>query len=238
MRTGISFWNGNRPVAALNYYASHPQVNFGKGIPTPEFVGLARERRQKETGAFQVYFTGAGGNITVGKYNDGSNRAREEFAVRMQDAMRRAWTATTRSPLTPKDVEWRTTHISLPAKYGMFKDEARAVAADKARPAGERIAAMSKYLRAQGLEDGTTISVLKVGPGYSVQIPGESFVQYQLGAQAIRPNDFVAMAAYAEGLGYIGHRDAYGEGGYEITVSQTTLTAEKAIMDGVRKLLQ
>jgi len=30
----------------------------------------------------------------------------------------------------------------------------------------------------------------------------------------------------------------YGEGGYEITISSTTLAAEKVIMDGVRKLLQ
>ena len=36
-----------------------------------------------------------------------------------------------------------------------------------------------------------------------------------LGTQAIRPNDFVAVAAYAEQFGYIGNRDAYGEGGYE-----------------------
>jgi hypothetical protein len=234
----ISFWNGNRPLVALTYYASHPQVSFGKGIPTPEFVGLARERRQKETGVFQVYFTGAGGNITIGKYNDGSDRAREEFAGRMLDAMRRAWTATQRSPLTPADVEWRTTDISLPAKYGAFKDEARAVAADKTRPASERIAAIGKYVRAQELEDGTTLVVLRLGQAYSVHIPGEAFIQYQLGAQAVRPNDFVAVAAYAEGLGYIGNERAYGEGGYEITVSQTTLAAEKVIMDGVRKLLQ
>jgi hypothetical protein len=234
----ISFWNGNRPLVALTYYASHPQVSFGKGIPTTDFPGLARERRQKETGVFQVYFTGAGGNITLGKYNDGSDRAREEFAGRMQDAMQRAWTATERSPLTSADVEWRTTDISLPAKYGAFKDEARAVAADTTRPANARIAAIGKYVRAQALEEGTTLVVLRLGKGYSVHIPGEAFVQYQLGSQAIRPNDFVAVAAYAEGLGYIGNEKAYGEGGYEITVSQTTLTAEKVIMDGVRKLLQ
>ncbi len=234
----ISFWNGNRPLVALNYYASHPQVSFGKGIPTPEFVGLARERRQKETGVFQVYFNGAGGNITLGKYNDGSNRAREEFAGRMQDAMQRAWTATARSPLTPKDVEWRTADISLPAKYGAFKDELRKVAADTARPESERVAAISRYLRAQALEDGTTLSALRLGNAYSVHIPGEAFIQYQLGTEEIRPNNFVAVAAYAEGLGYIGNERAYGEGGYEITVSQTTLTAEKVIMDGVRKLLK
>ena len=97
---------------------------------------------------------------------------------------------------------------------------------------------MGKYVRAQALEEGTTLSVLRLGQAYSVHIPGEAFVQYQLGTQAIRPNDFVAVAAYAEGLGYIGNKDAYGEGGYEITISATTLAAEKVIMDGVRKLLQ
>ena len=234
----ISFWNGSRALAALTYYATHPQVSFGKGIVTPDFVGLARERREKETGVFQVHFNGAGGNITLGKYNDGSDRAREEFTGRMVDAMRRAWTATERAPLTPADVEWRTTVISLPAKYGAFKDELRAVAADTKRPGNERIAAIGKYARAEALEEGTTISVLRLGHAYSVSIPGEAFIQYQLGTQAIRPNDFVAVAAYAEQFGYIGNRDAYGEGGYEITISATTLAAEKVIMDGVRKLLQ
>jgi hypothetical protein len=151
--------------------------------------------------------------------------------------MGRAWTATERSAVTPADVEWRTTDISLPAKYGAFKDEARAVAADAKRPANVRLAAISKYTRAQALEEGTTLVALRLGKAFSVHLPGEAFVQYQLGSQAIRPNDFVAVAAYAEGLGYIGHERAYGEGGYEITVSQTTLTAEKVIMDGVRKLL-
>ena len=71
-----------------------------------------------------------------------------------------------------------------------------------------------------------------------MQIPGEAFIEYQLGAQAIRPDKFVATAAYAEGFGYIGTEKSYGEGGYEITISPTTLAAEKVIMDGVRKLLQ
>ncbi len=187
---------------------------------------------------FQIYFNGAGGNITLGKYNDGSERAREEFSGRMLDAMQRAWTATTRSALTPADVEWRTADISLPAKYGVFKDEARAVAADKARPASERIAAIGRYVRAQALEDGTTLTALRLKQAYSVHIPAEIFIEYQLGAQAIRPNDFVATAAYGEHFVYIGTEKSYGEGGYEITISATTLAAEKVIMGGIRKLLQ
>ncbi len=152
--------------------------------------------------------------------------------------MRRAWTASERSALTPADVEWRTADISLPAKYGMFKDQNRAVAADTTRPASQRAAAIGQYVRAQALEDGTTLSVLRLGQAYSVQIPAEIFIEYQLGTQAIRPNDFVATAAYAEGFGYIGVEKSYGEGGYEMTGSATTLAAEKVIMDGIRKLLQ
>ncbi|MFO1247626.1 MAG: hypothetical protein U1E93_05245 [Alphaproteobacteria bacterium] len=234
----ISFWNGDRKLAALTYYATHPQVSFGKGIVTPDFPGLARERLQKETGTFQIYFTGAGGNINVGKYNDGSDRAREEFTGRMLDAMRRASAATERLPVTQSDVEWRTDDILLPAKYGAFKDEARAVAADTSRPAKERIAAIGKYVHAQALEDGTTLAALRLGKAYALYLPGELFVEYQLGAQAMRPNDFVAVASYGEQYSYIGTERAYGEGGYEMTISATTLTAEKTIMDGVRKLLQ
>ena len=233
----ISFWNGNRPLASLTYYASHPQVSFGKGLPTPDFVGLARERRQKETGVFQIYFTGAGGNVNLGKYNDGSDHAREEFTGRMLDAMRRASAATERFALTPADVEWRTTDISLPAKYGAFKDEARAVAADTARPRKDRIAAIGKYVRAQALEDGTTLAALRLRQDCAGYLPGELFGEYQLGTQAIRPKNFVATASYGEQYAYIGTEKSYGEGGYEITVSFTTLAAEKVIMDGVRKLL-
>ncbi len=109
-------------------------------------------------------------------------------------------------------MEWRTTDISLPAKYGAFKDEARAVAADTMRPNNERIAAIGKYVRAQALEEGTTLTVLRLGQAYSVHIPGEGFIQYQLGAQAIRPNDFVAMAAYAEGLRIYRQRESLWRG--------------------------
>ena len=52
-------------------------------------------------------------------------------------------------------------------------------------------------------------------------------------AAGLRPERISADARSTAGLA-----DAYGEGGYEITISATTLAAEKVIMDGVRKLLQ
>ena len=69
----LSFWDGDRPVLALSCYATHPMSYYGKGGVSADFVGLARKRRQDEMpGVFQIYASGCSGNVTAGKYNDGS----------------------------------------------------------------------------------------------------------------------------------------------------------------------
>src|SRR5437588_5971586 len=68
----VSFWNGERPVAVMSYYATHPQSYYRTGIPNPDFPGVARFLRQLAVpAALHVHFNGAGGNIGPGKYNDG-----------------------------------------------------------------------------------------------------------------------------------------------------------------------
>ena len=42
----VSLWNGERPVAVLSYYATHPQSYYRTGFPNPDFPGLARFFRQ------------------------------------------------------------------------------------------------------------------------------------------------------------------------------------------------
>ena len=69
----ISFWNGEQPAAVLSYYATHPQSHYAKGGVSCDFVGIARRLRdQAGPGIFFVHFNGASGNVTAGKYNDGS----------------------------------------------------------------------------------------------------------------------------------------------------------------------
>src|SRR5262249_38240750 len=73
----LSFWDGDRPLAALHYYATHPMSYYGDGRVSADFCGLARRKRHADdTGVFQVYFTGCAGNITAGKYNDGTKENR------------------------------------------------------------------------------------------------------------------------------------------------------------------
>src|SRR5260370_24527641 len=42
----VSFWDGDRPIASLPYYATHPQSYYGKGGVSCDFPGLARRMRE------------------------------------------------------------------------------------------------------------------------------------------------------------------------------------------------
>ena len=42
----ISLWDGDRPLAALNYYACHGQSYYGTGGVSGDFIGMARRARE------------------------------------------------------------------------------------------------------------------------------------------------------------------------------------------------
>ena len=78
----VSFWNHERPVAVLTYYATHPQSYYGRGGVSYDFVGMARADREKAVPeSLHIHFDGAGGNIAAGKYNDGSPENRPVLAA-------------------------------------------------------------------------------------------------------------------------------------------------------------
>ena len=73
-----------------------------------------------------------------------------------------------------------------------------------------------------------------------LHLPGELFVEYQLAAQKLRGDLFVAMAAYGDyGPAYIGTTAAYAEGGYETGpgASNVAPDVEPILMDAMRRLL-
>lgn len=235
----LSFWNGDKPVAALSYYATHPQLTVGTGVVTSDFVGLARTNREQETGTFHVHFNGAGGNVTPGKYSDGSEQALLGMTSRMTDALTRAWKSTKRQKVRPTDVEWRTTTVHLRSKFTEAPEELRRIADNPNKPKEERAEAVRKLVFIERLNGGTRLNALRLGDAYSVYMPSELFVEYQLAAQKMRPQNFVAMAAYGEALSYIGTAKAYSEGGYEtVTASSLTADAEPILLEGMSQLLR
>ena len=84
------------------------------------------------------------------------------------------------------------------------------------------------------------LSCLCIGSAYVVHMPGELFVEYQLAAQRMRPQDFVCMAAYGDySPGYIGTKIAYSQGGYEVGMrSRVAPEVEDVLFPAIRELLE
>ncbi len=238
----VSLWNGDQPLAVLSYYATHPQSYYRTGIPNPDFPGIARFLRQLAVpAALHIHFNGAGGNLGAGKYNDGARENRGRLAERLADGMRRAWEATRREPLSPDSVGWTVDAVRLPVSTNLVETELRARL--KARDGAFFLsggAAKLSFLLRQQAGHLTEISCLRLGSARVLHLPGELFVEYQLAAKAMRPDLFVAMAAYGDyGPGYIGTRVAYSEGGYETSPASSHVSAdvEEVLMGGMRRLL-
>jgi hypothetical protein len=239
----ISFWNGAEPVAALTYYATHPQSYYRTGLANPDFPGIARDLRQQATKVPHIQFNGAGGNIGAGKWNDGSPENRQNLADRVASGMAKAWDTTVKSPITTSDLEWESLPVALPPAAHLDEAKLEAVVNDASKAVHERSEAATElvWLRRCHAGDRIDVSCLHLGKARILHLPGELFVEYQIAAQQLRPDLFVATAAYGDyAPGYIGTEVAYSQGGYE-TGPKASLVApsvEGVLMDAIRRLLR
>lgn len=202
----LSFWDGDRPVLALSCYATHPMSYYGQGEVSTDFVGLARKRRQEdEPGLFQIYVSGCSGNVTAGKYNDGAPENRPLLAERIYQGMVAAWKTTERFPI--EHVGFRKVPLRLVPRSspGFTVEELEKRLATDPKPFGQCLAALGLSWRKR-TDAGLPIDVaaLDLGQAQLLLLPGESYVEYQLLAQRIRPDSFVVTMGYGEcAPGYI-----------------------------------
>jgi hypothetical protein len=235
----VSFWNNDKPLAVLSYYATHPQSYYGTGIPNPDFPGIARFLRQLDVpDALHIHFTGAGGNVAAGKYNDGSHENRLILAERLADGMKRAWEATIRECISTESVAWTVEPLTLPPTRHIEKLEPKKQISQGMEV--ESIAARLAFQERCKAGKQTDVSCLKLSRARILHMPGELFVEYQLAAKAERKDLFVAMAAYGDyGPCYIGTAKAYEQGGYETGTEWSFVTpeVEDVLMAAIRKLL-
>ena len=238
----VSFWSSNRPLAVLSYYACHPQSYYRTGVPSPDFPGIARfVRGQAVPEALHVHFNGAGGNIGAGKYNDGNKENRMTLALRLADGMKRAFEATTKTPLTAADLAWRVERVALPVSPHLDEAKLRAqLPIVKSLPFFGPADRLNFLLRTKAGHL-TDISCLALGNVRLLHLPGELFVEYQLAAKAQRPELQVTLASYGDyGAGYIGTERAYAEGGYETAPNSSNVAPEieGVLMGAIKRLLE
>ena len=202
----LSFWDGDSPLAAVSGYAVHPMSYYGRGEVSADFPGLARRRRQQETpGVKQIYVTGCAGNVTAGKYNDGAPTNRAVLAGRLHAAMVAAWKATRRVPLTRLDFRVERVRLEPRDDAGFRVADLERKLTTEARPFQRCLAAMGLSWR-QRADAGHRLEIpcLDFGVAQWLLLPGESYVEFQLAAQRMRPDGFVLVVAYGEAAtGYI-----------------------------------
>ena len=235
----VAFYNGNKKLVASHFYACHPMSYYGDGRVSADFCGLARRRMQKqEPDCLHIYFNGCGGNIGAGKYNNGSKEARIELTQRMFDGI-----TTSNATLKPEPIRsfaWETEDI-LPPLDPRFNEGQLLVGV---RNKTNRVVARNRpsytvaFIRRVKEGIPITLSSLHVNDISMLHLPAESFIEYQLRAQAIAPNRFVACAAYGDGgPWYIPVKEAYPQGGYAVGVAWCSPQIDPLMSNGIQTLL-
>jgi hypothetical protein len=233
----VTFSRAGRALVRIHFYATHPQTFCCDGRVSADFVGGAREALEKEEGVFQLYFTGGAGDVTVGKYNDGSDRARAELAQRLLAGLRASAKNSREGSVGP--LRWRTVALRLPARLkGEALQEALAQASDEKGTAEERYRTAipaAFALRREPLEAAS----LEIGAVGMLFLPGEPMLVFQEYARSLAPDRFVVLAGYGDiEPGYLCTDEAIRQGGYEPGASAVGAGGEALVKEAIRKLLR
>lgn len=236
----ISFWNENQKLAVLHYYATHPMSYYGDGVVSSDFVGIARERRTHEDGVPHLFFTGCGGNITAGKYNDGARDNRARLAERIHTAMIESEKQPKRARL--ELLKWQVKPVLLKPDPDFSEEHMMSVVRNTATASAVRIGAAMRVAFIRQCAAGVPIQFSSLHLNDDVRLlhlPGESFIEYQLYAQQEFTNGFVATASYGDGgPGYIPLERSFREGGYEPTWAFAAPWSETVMKQTISDLLQ
>ncbi len=234
----ITFARGDKPLARLHYYATHPQSFYGDPRVCSDVPGFARKRLEDKEGVFQIYFNGCGGNVAMGKYNDRTPRARDELTERLYAGMAASAAATKYQPV--ESFKWRTAEVKFEPRTDVgyrLKDILARMNDAKLDPSA-RARAANCAASTQRMDRPFEITSLEINNVFILNLCGECLIEYQFYAQKQRPEDFVAVAAYGDlAPGYICSEADFPIGGYEPSSSIVNPNSEPVLKKGIRELL-
>ncbi len=221
-----------RRIVALHFYATHPMAAYLRKMVGPDVPGWALRYVEKhdDSGVLNIYFSGCGGDITFGKYNlTGDARSIERLGQRLGEGILRNLDRLEEQAIGRLEV--KRVAFEVP-----FNPSLRPASDFKGEDALER-----RYLL-ETLDRWRQSTVARMSLGPRVHFisfePGEVFVDYQLYAQSLVPEHFLATAAFGNGVyWYIPTKAAFEEnGGYETGSNACVVTPE--IDDSLRAAIR
>lgn len=233
----VSFWQGAKKLVSLHYYAIHPTSYDGTGIVTTDFAGIARDRLIAEEGTPHIYFTGCGGNITAGKYNDGVADNRELFTQKIYAALREAEVQAEDAAVP--ELTWRTAPVCLPGRTDVSDEHLLETIRGAIRHPKQASRAALELVYRRRVDTPIIVSALHFGKSAALlHLPGEAFIEYQLYAQSLMPGAWMGVASYGDlGPGYICMERSFEEGGYEPVDSFCAPESEHLLKEAIREVI-
>ena len=225
----ITLARGSRPLVRLHYYASHPQTFCCDGRVSADFVGDARERLERESQIPQIYFTACGGDVTVGKYNQGQPAQRTALADRLYAALKAGAANTRLTPVTQLD--WRSAELRLPVRTDL-PDLSKSA---EGQPVYHDAITVAFAKRTRPLP----ASALTLGDVVILHLPGEPLLEFQRFAQSAAAPRFIAVAGYGDiSPGYLCPDIAFQQGGYEPSASNAAPGTEARVKEVILELIR
>ena len=231
--------NRGNTVASMSFYATHPQVSNGRHLYSADAPGEATRLMATKIEGLHAFFTGAGGNVTAGKYSDPDDLEGNllHFGALLAGAISRNLACMEWEENPP--LSWQRRTFEFPVNQAK-RTSARKTLADRSRPLGERTIAAAVMSTMQFPANRTyPLSLLRIGQASLLFLPGEPFVEYQLMAQAVIPDRFLAVCGNCnDNFLYLPLAHHFPQGGYEVeSFCWTTAEFEPRFRDAVKALL-
>lgn len=241
LRTAAFIGRGGGIISSVHFYATHPQVAYLRNMAGSDVPGRALRAVEKKHKGLHIYFSGCGGNITLGKYTSGSpGENLDNLGDRLGEGMLAGLSTLREKPLGRLRVMRAGLNLPLSEKFTeehfISELDKKPDVYDKARALASRL----YLLRNIGKSLKPELKRVSFGPdAHILSFPSEVVVEYQLYAQELAPEHFMACASNADfSYGYFPTAKMFDEGGYEPTAGIYTPEVEGELKRGIRKILE
>jgi len=215
----VAFKNSSGKIAgSLSFYATHPQVSNIRNMYSADAPGEALNILKGRLGhGLHGFFTGAGGNVTAGKYSSATDLEGNllRFGKILADGISLNLGAMKWEDAG--ELNWHSAEFPFPSQQ-MDKDKLLSQINDESISREERVQ-KAVLLTCLEYEKNASyhMSLLRMGSIKMLFLPGELFVEYQLYAQSLIPDEFLAVAGNCnDNFLYLPLAKNFAEGGYEV----------------------
>lgn len=226
-------------IASLHFYASHPMVAYRRNQAGSDVPGRALSLLSRRVPGHHIWFTGCAGDITFGRYTSSDPlRSLSIIGRRFADAMENNIRHLNERHHHCIQIRSATLRLPLPKDKNTL-ERLTAELANSSRPLDFLPALRLACWKNRSTWGNPAIRHLTIAKDVHIlSFPSEMVVWYQLFAQSVLPEQFVACAALGNYQhGYICTDKMFKEGGYEPSTSLIQHGVQSVIESAITQLL-